>query len=118
MSGCQTCGGGMGKHDPIAHDQQPEQVVTYADTLDRLLRLVARSRRVLDYVADEIQQGRTLNLNDAGIAQDLASEIVGLIGHSITDQPEAPEMFALREFVDEASENAAELSDLPARDRP
>ena len=21
MSGCYTCGGGMGRHDPIAHDQ-------------------------------------------------------------------------------------------------
>jgi len=78
--------------------------MTHADTLELALRLLARSRRVLDYMADEIQQGRPLNLAAAGIAQDLASEIVALVGHSITDQPESPEMFALREFLDEVAE--------------
>jgi hypothetical protein len=74
--------------------------VTHADTLDQALRLLARSRRALDWLADEIQNARPLTLLHAGIAEELAGEIVALIGHSVTDQPEAPEMFDLREFLD------------------
>jgi hypothetical protein len=56
----------------------------------------------LDWLADEIQNAKPLTLLHAGIAEDLAGEIVALIGHSVTDQPEADEMFALREFLGES----------------
>jgi hypothetical protein len=105
VSGCQTCGGYGMHHDPVAHDQQGDQgeIVTHADTLDRALRLLARSRRLLDELADEIRyDGPTLRVR-AGMAADLANEITALIGHSVTDQPEAPEMFALREYLDDAA---------------
>lgn len=79
--------------------------MTHADTLDRALRLLSRSRRVLDYMADEVIHGRELDRTYAGIAEDLAGEIVALIGHSVTDQPEAPEMFALRDYLDDLAES-------------
>jgi hypothetical protein len=77
------------------------ELMGHADTLDRALRLLARARRVLDYMAYEIHHGRALNRNDADIAEELAGQIVALIGHSVTDQPESPEMFALREHLDD-----------------
>lgn len=89
--------------------------MSHAVTLDRALRLLARARRVLDYQADEIQSGRALNRAHAGIAQDLAGEIVALVGHSVTDQPEAPEMFALREYLDELAEGGAAEHDTERR---
>lgn len=79
--------------------------MTHAETLDRALRLLARSRRLFDDLAEEIRNDEQPALRIyAGVATDLANAITALIGHSVTDQPEAPEMFALREHLDEIAE--------------
>jgi len=111
MDPCRYCG----STDPTHHvygerkccpdcDHRPPP--SYEETLDRTLRLLARARRCLDYLAEESKQSRDAKFRemDGAVAKEIAFEIVQLIGHPVTDQPEADEMFALREFLGEVSD--------------
>jgi len=91
--------------------------VSHADTLDGLLRLLARARRLLDEVADVSEPIAPII---RGRAEGLATEIAHTIGHLVTDIPEAPEVFALRDYLDELaelSESATRTPDGDAADR-
>ncbi len=59
------------------------------------LPLLARARRIADHHADLAHRGARLMESDARAAELLADDIAALIGHSVTDQPPAPELDAL-----------------------